>query len=134
VKLKVGLDIHGVCDENKEFFMEFTKMLVNAGHEVHLLTGPSKIKAEREAIKLGLSYTHFFSITDFYVNSGEYVVFDENGDPHMDEYLWDRAKADYCLREGIQLHLDDSDSYGYFFKTPYCRYYSKNKRKHYVKA
>jgi hypothetical protein len=131
--LKIGLDIHGVCDENRDFFAEFTKTLVKAGHEVHLLTGPTQEKTERLAIALGLSYTHFFSITDFYLEAGEKVEFDSKGDPFMDEYLWDKAKATYCLTNGIELHLDDSDAYGYFFKTPYARYYSKNKRKHYVK-
>lgn len=133
MKLRIGLDIHGVCNENQVFFVELTKTLVDAGHEVHLLTGPKQEKAEKEAKALGLSYTHFFSITDFYVECGEKVEFDAKGDPFMNEYLWDKAKATYCLTNDIHLHLDDSDAYGYFFKTPYARYYSKNKRAHYVK-
>ena len=62
------------------------------------------------------------------------MVWDANGHPFMNDYDWDKTKADYCLKHGIQLHIDDSDAYGYFFKTPYARFYSKNKRTHYVKA
>lgn len=132
VKLKIGLDIHGVCNENHEFFATLSQLLVENGHEVHLITGPPRFKSEEEAKNLGLSYTDFFSITDHYVALGVEVLFNANGDPFMDEYLWDKAKADYCLRKDIHLHLDDSDVYGYFFKTPYARYFS-NKRKYYPK-
>lgn len=133
MKLKLGLDIHGVCDENQEFFSTLSKLLVDNGHEVHLLTGPIRERSEKEAERLKISFTHFFSITDYYQQIGLPIVFDSKGDPFMDEWHWDKAKANYCLQEGIHLHIDDSDAYGYFFKTPYARYFSKNKRKHYVK-
>lgn len=134
MKLKLGLDIHGVCDENLEFFATLTRLLVDNGHEVHLLTGPQSFKSFPEAKKLGLSWTHLFSITDYHLEKGTPMTLDAGANPFMDEYLWDRTKADYCREHGIHLHLDDSDAYGYFFKTPYARYYSKNKRKHYTKS
>ena len=134
MQLKIGVDIHGVATDAREFFVELTKTLVDAGHQVHIITGPTLAVAEPEIDQLGLRYTHIFSITDYHVQNGTVVTFDERGYPFMDDYIWDRTKADYCLREGIHLHIDDSDAYNYFFKTPYARFYSKNKRKHYVKA
>lgn len=132
--MKIGIDIHGVADEQKEFFAELTHLLVKGGHEVHIITGPRISETlSRETIELGLAWTHLFSITDYHIQQGTKMEFDANGDPHMDSYLWDRTKADYCLREGIDLMFDDSDAYNYFFKTPYARYYSKNKRKHYTR-
>jgi len=101
---------------------------------VHILTGPPAEIARAEIAELGLHYTHLFSITDYHVGLGSAITFDGRGHPFMADYEWDRTKADYCLREGIQLHLDDSDAYNYFFKTPYARFYSKTKRTHYVKS
>ena len=37
--MKIGLDIHGVCDANPEFFAELTNLFIEAGHEIHILTG-----------------------------------------------------------------------------------------------
>lgn len=132
--LKIGVDIHGVATDAREFFVEFTKTMVSAGHEVHIITGPPAEIARREVEELGLSYTHLFSIVDHHVQSGTELTTDSRGHIFCEDYLWDKTKADYCLRHGIQLHLDDSDAYGYFFKTPYARFYSKTKRTHHVKA
>jgi hypothetical protein len=132
--LKIGVDIHGVAEDCAGFFREFTKTMVDAGHEVHILSGPPLDIIRSEVQALGLSYTHLFSISEHHKEAGTAMVWDAKGHPFMDDYVWDKTKADYCLREGIHLHLDDSDAYGYFFKTPYARFYSKNKREHYVKT
>jgi 8-oxo-dGTP diphosphatase len=42
----------------------------------------------------------------------------------MDNKVWNRAKAEYCKKNGIQLHIDDSDVYGKYFETPYARFES----------
>ena len=36
-KLKIGLDIHGICDANPEFFSELSRLFVNANHEIELV-------------------------------------------------------------------------------------------------
>jgi hypothetical protein len=133
MKLKFGVDIHGVATDATEFFKEFTKTMVEVGYEVHIITGPPVDVARAEVEQLGISYTHIFSIADYHKEIGTPMTWDSNGHPFMSDYEWDRTKADYCQREEIHLHLDDSDAYGYFFKTPYARFYSKDKRKHYVK-
>ena len=132
--MKLGLDIHGVADEGKKFFSELTSLLVANGHEVHVITGPRVTqKLVNELKDFGIVYTHLFSITDFHLEKGTKIEWDDKGNPHLDPYLWDRTKGDYCLQHQIDLHLDDSDSYAYFFKTPFARYLSKNKRVHYVR-
>jgi hypothetical protein len=135
VKLKIGLDVHGVCTDSAELFAALSKLFVDQGHEVHIITGPRVGPKLIEELKtLNITYTHIFSITDYHVEVGNDVKFDAKGNPFVEDYLWDRTKADYCLREGIHLHFDDSDAYNYFFKTPYARFYSKTKRTHYVKS
>jgi UDP:flavonoid glycosyltransferase YjiC (YdhE family) len=125
-KIKIGIDIHGVIDAHPEFFSTLTKLLVDNGHEVHIITG-SKITEEMEHLeKFGISYTHLFSITDHHANKGTAIKWDEKGEPHLDPYLWDKTKAEYCKEAGIDLHFDDSDTYNYFFKTPYARFFAKD--------
>lgn len=133
-KMKIGLDIHGVMDEVPELFAVLSKTLVEAGHEVHVITGPPDGPRIREELaRLGISFTHFFSIVDYHQSIGSEIITDAKGHHYVDDYLWDKTKGDYCLREKIDLHIDDSDSYSFFFKTPYCRFFSKNKRKYFKK-
>lgn len=125
-KIKIGIDIHGVIDVHPEFFSVLTKLLVDNGHEVHIITG-SRIKEEIKHLEnYNVSYTHLFSITDHHTNKGTVVTWDDKGEPHLDPYLWDKTKAEYCKEAGIDLHFDDSDTYNYFFKTPYARFFSKD--------
>jgi hypothetical protein len=125
-KLKIGFDIHGVVDTCPRLFNQLAWVLMEARHEVHIITGPSRIIAEKELARVGMPYTHIFSIVDHYQAKGMQIQYDKNERPWMDPYLWDRAKGEYCQRQGIDLHLDDSDIYGYFFTTPYARFFSKN--------
>lgn len=130
--MRIGIDVHGVIDEKPEFFSKLTKALIESGVEVHILTGPRDNQELRDCLKdHGIFYTKIFSITDHHEKLGTPIRYDEKRNPFIDEYTWDKTKAEYCLRENIDLHIDDSDSYGYFFKTPYARFFSKNKRKYY---
>ncbi|HEU5114982.1 MAG TPA: hypothetical protein VFT82_04430, partial [Candidatus Paceibacterota bacterium] len=125
-KIKIGLDLHGVVDARPDFFRELARSLVDNGHEVHVITGGTKEREMEKLKELDFPHTHFFSITDHHLGLGTPVEWDEKGNPHLDTYLWDKTKAEYCLENGIDLHIDDSDIYHYFFKTPYTRYYSKD--------
>ena len=131
--MKLGIDIHGVADEVPEFFAELSRILVQAGCEIHIITGPPDSPRLREELtRLNISFTHLFSIVDYHKSIGT-EMYEVKGNMYCSEYLWDKTKADYCMREKIDLHFDDSDAYLYFFKTPYARYYSKNKRKYFKK-
>lgn len=133
LSFKIGLDLHGVIDENPEFFSAFTKALSICSIEVHILTGPSAKDVEKQLSDYDIWYSKLFSIRDHHEVAGTAMTYDENGDPWMSDYDWDKTKAEYCAKEGIDLHIDDSDKYQYFFSTPYARYLSKNKRKYYRK-
>lgn len=126
MKLKLGFDVHGVLDSKPEFFAVFTALLVDNGHEVHVLTGAELAKEKARLDALGVKWTHFFSIADAHA---DLVTRDAEGNPWLDPYVWDKAKAAYCLEHGIHLHLDDSDIYSYFFKTPYARFFSKDSQR-----
>jgi hypothetical protein len=119
-KLKIGLDIHGICDANPEFFSELSRLFVNAGHDVHIITGRRVSDGALDEIKeLGLSYTHFFSISDYHVEKGTKVWEDDDGNPWLEGELWDRTKGDYCAKHQIDFHIDDTARYGDYFKTTF---------------
>ena len=115
--LKFGFDLHGVLDRKPEQFAVLTKTLVAAGHEVHVITGShwSEELEDQLKRKLNLTYTHFFSIADYHSKVGTPITY-RNGNPYLDDYLWNRTKGDYCKEQGIFLHLDDSGDYGRHFK------------------
>lgn len=121
--IKIGIDVHGVADSNPHLFSELSRILVENGHEVHILTGAEHTEELEHEIRhiLGLSFTHFFSTTSHHKKSGTEITYID-GNPYMDNKIWNRAKAEYCLTHDIQLHIDDSDVYGKYFKTPYAKF------------
>lgn len=50
---------------------------------------------------------------------GEPVKFTSPDNPWFDGIKWDKAKGEYCKRQDIMLHIDDSEVYGKYFETPY---------------
>jgi len=120
--MKIGLDIHGVIDKDPRTFAELARVLIAAGHEVHIITGQRWDVAERILKAHKVPYTHHFSILDHYRGHLAAKIWkDEHGNEWMDAEMWNRAKALYCAKHGIKLHIDDSDMYGKYFKTPYAQ-------------
>lgn len=146
--MKIALDIHGVIDENPEFFRRFMHAinLHGVNDEIHVLSGPPMEKIVEELKAFGIfqdtHYTQIFSVVDYHKSIGTNMRQDSDGSWHtvrmengiwvQDTYVWDRTKADYCLRNGIDMMIDDSEAYAYFFRTPYARFFSKNKRKQHI--
>jgi hypothetical protein len=119
--MKIGLDIHGVSDKLPEFFSEFSKIFVESGHEIHIMTG-SHIEKENIKEKLneiGISYTHLFSIADYHKEYGSNMWYDEKGNPWVSNEDWDKTKADYARRENLDLVIDDTKRYHKHFTTPF---------------
>ncbi|MBF0103572.1 MAG: nicotinate-nicotinamide nucleotide adenylyltransferase [Desulfobacterales bacterium] len=123
--IRIGIDIHGVADASSRFFSELTHLLVQTGHEVHILTGSEHTDALEQYLRedLGLAWTHLFSITTYQKQQGTPIRYIHDN-PFMDPDLWDKAKAEYCKNHEVQLHLDDSSVYGKWFQTPYAKFYS----------
>ncbi len=118
-KHKIGLDYHGVITYNPVFFSAFSKTLRKLGHEVYVISGGPLNVLQAELKKIGLPYDGIFTIVDYYKGKVSYLP---NGDFHMDDDLWNSAKAKYCREQGIDIQIDDSLVYGEYFTTPYCLY------------
>jgi hypothetical protein len=128
--MKLGLDIHGVID-TYPFLKVLSELLVQNGHEVHLITGAPygainngefcHAGVDSYILNLGyikgVHYTHFYSILDHHIANGSEVLCDQNG-CWLAPKIWDTAKALYCESVGIDFHIDDSASYATYFNTP----------------
>jgi hypothetical protein len=129
MKLKIGFDFHGVLDisaltdketDHPEVFRTLANDLIKAGYEIHIITGEENTPDFRNNLKyLGVNYTKIFSITSYHKRKGIAIKYDKNGEPWIDKDLWNRTKADYCRRNKIDLHIDDSAIYGKYFTTPF---------------
>lgn len=128
-KLKFGFDIHGVLDDCPDIFRAMTIALYEAGHEIHILTGShASDKIFKQLEDLGIKYHKFFSIADYHKENNTKMWYDGDKTPWIDKVDWDKTKGDYCRREGIHLHFDDTPSYETYFTTGFARVWTKNNR------
>jgi len=120
-KLRLAIDVHGVCDENPEFFSKMTQLFVENGHEVHVLTGRRISDGALDEINdLNIHYTHFMSIADYHTERGTKMWEDKDGNPWLDDKDWDRTKGDYCKDNNIDFCIDDTERYAEYFETPFA--------------
>jgi len=118
---KLGLDLHGVSDRATDFFSLITKLLVDNGHEVHLMTGSHKgERLDQQLEAAGVTYTHLFSISDFLYKSGNPVRYDENNNPWFSDEEWNEAKSIYAKQKKLDLSFDDTEVYGDYFEFPFA--------------
>ena len=120
---KLGLDIHGVIDTKPKLFVSLAKFVISHGDEVHIITG---VPFDHEAWDNLKSFndgeewwTHRFSITEYLKAEGHLGTQDKEGRWHFQDKLWDMAKGIYCVKNNIDLHIDDSEEYGKYFSTSY---------------
>jgi hypothetical protein len=121
--VKFGFDVHGVVDTHHEVYAAMTSALVDAGHEVHIVTGNQETpELVAELTGKGIRWTHWFSIVQYHLDRGDIEVRFEGGQPWMDKEIWNRTKAEYCEGIGLSLMIDDSPVYGSYFlgQTIYC--------------
>ena len=121
--MKVGIDIHGVAD-TYEWVAQLSEVLVESGHEVHIITGMKKDKGVLDELsRLNVKYTHYFSIVDYLTDNNVEISWDEKGFPWAPKEDWNMAKRSYCAEVGIDFILDDSPTYMDTFKdipTTFC--------------
>lgn len=119
-KLKIGIDLHGVSDAYPTFFSELTRLFIDAGHEITLMTGELVTPALYEQLeKCGISYTTLYSISQYHKDINTPMTFDEKGTPWIDQDLWVKAKGKYAEENGLDIVLDDTEEYGSHFSTPF---------------
>lgn len=114
--MKLGLDIHGVIDTHTDLFGPLSKIWVDNGNEVHIITGNMRTPAIEELLEYyDVHYTHFFSVSDYLIENGYDHKFEDTDNPWFEKDVWDCQKGAYAARVGIDVHYDDSDEYGKHF-------------------
>jgi len=112
--MKIGLDVHGVIDKYPTFVAQYTLNKINSGNEIHIITGQEREFVEPLVKSLGVPFTHFFSVVDYHKSIDTKMWQDDKKTWWMEPEAWLRTKGDYCKREGIEIHFDDSMEYGEF--------------------
>lgn len=125
-RLKIGLDYHGVINDNPGYFSAFCAEIRTRGHRLYILTGGPADKVKGRLAAAGIAYDELFTIVDYYVALGHFHYMPD-GSIYIDDKLWNRAKADFCRKHQIDVQIDDSLVYGEYFSTPYCLYNRGNK-------
>lgn len=123
-RIKIGLDFHGVINANPEFFSNFTHLAVDEGDEIHVITGGPAHIIKKLLDEWNIAYTTIFAILDFYEVLDKVQYF-ADGEFHVDDKLWNSAKANYCKEHCINIHIDDSSIFKQWFSTPYCLFDEK---------
>jgi hypothetical protein len=129
---KLGLDVHGVIDSIPESFKFLSDAIVKSGGEVHIITGGSWTKELKEELNsYGIVWTHHFSVYDYLIEkntptTGEYEFPDGTIQKKFVDGYWDKVKAEYCKKNQISLHLDDTLIYNEHFETPFARVWTHN--------
>ena len=130
---KLGLDLHGVVDSIPDFFSFLSNAIVKSGGEVHIITGGSwdMDNLEEDLKKLDIKWTHHFSVYDHLLEMGTPIVGeiqfpDGRIQKRFEDGHWDRGKAEYCKKNNISLHIDDTTIYNEFFETPFARLWTHN--------
>jgi len=127
--MNIGLDIHGVISINPSFYSQFSRIAVDQGHEIHILTGSLLTKSLLEELKsYDVTWNHLFSISEYHKTLGTSITYTAPNNPWMDAEEWNKTKAEYCLRNGIDFHIDDTEHYGEYFETFFALYDHKNLR------
>ena len=126
MSFKIGIDYHGVITDNPAFFKEFNTLALQKGIGIYILSGGRKAEINAYLSEHQIPYSEIFSILDFY-DAQNKVTFLADGSFKVDDELWNKAKAQFCLEQGIAFHIDDSPLYGETFETPFCLYNNRTR-------
>lgn len=128
--MKIGIDLHGVIDNDPMLFKKLLTILCLQDREVYIVSGPPKEEILAELNALGfeeeLHYKEIHSIVDFLKESGVEMWQDERGRWWSNNEDWLSSKAKICDGLSLEYMLDDKEMYRPAFdniKTKFILYY-----------
>lgn len=124
--IKISIDYHGVLTENPLFFKKFNTMAIGCGYEIYIVSGGHQKDIEEFVDTHQIPYTRIWSVVDHFERL-KLVQYYPDGSFYVSDKLWNKAKAEYCLKNQISCHIDDSWLYGKYFDTPFCLYNGRKK-------
>ena len=132
--MKFSFDIHGCIDALPEMFSFLSKAIVNSGGEIHVITGSSwSEELEKKLTDFGIVWTHHFSVYDYLIEKnveivGEIEFPDGTIQKNFKDGEWDLVKSEYCFKNNICLHIDDTLAYNDSFNTAFARLWTHNNK------
>ena len=109
-KYKIGIDFHGVITASPAFFRDFTALAFDRDYEVFVISGGPYLVVKNFLDSWKIRYNNIFSLIDHFASRGQVKYF-PNGNFKVPDELWDKAKAEYCLQNGIDIQIDDTPGY-----------------------
>ncbi len=125
-RIRIGIDYHGVITADPSFFRDFSRLALEHGCEVYVLSGGAKKDIQAYLERQGIPYSFIWSMLDYFAGKNM-VTYLADGSFKVDDKAWNVAKANYCVAHKIDFHIDDSVLYGKAFLTPFCLYNFQNK-------
>lgn len=120
----IGVDLHGVIDDDPKWFNELLEGFMESGDTVYItvyiISGPPEEDIRNELKKCALyQATHFskiYSVVDHLREKGVEMWQDDRGRwwTHDDE--WWKAKAEICEKHGVGIMIDDKKEWAPHFK------------------
>ena len=126
--MKIGFDIHGVIDTNPKYFSGLIKRYRDQGHKVHIITGTPCLEMAPKLREWDIRFDGYFSIAEWCLSHSSTVTVREDGQVFDEDEVWNNAKANYCDREGIHIHVDDSEVYRDTFEDVRTKFFLYDKR------
>lgn len=126
---KISFDFHGVINQRPQLIKSLATLALKHKCAVYIVSGGPCDYIKNYLQQQQIPYTKIWCIYDFYEKK-DLVKFLPNGEFHIDDELWDKAKGDYCRRNKISLHIDDSTVYGKYFTTPYAHFDARHNIMH----
>ena len=116
--MRIAFDVHGTIDKDPEVFKPMMKALLEADHEICIVSGPPKDQIFKELAKLEyIEDVHFrrvYSVVDFIKEYSDVeMTQDEKGYWWCEDYYWWRSKAEICGFYNINVIYDNEIKYSY---------------------
>lgn len=125
--IRLGLDLHGVVDDDPEFFCDLAETMRNMGHEIYIITGREindSLHNELEECGMTKLCNGILSVTTYQKSLGTPISYldGRKSQPLMDPAIWNPTKAMLCASMGIHIMIDDSTLYEPFFRDIKAQY------------
>lgn len=120
--MRIGIDFHGVLDDETEGWVTFCWLAKESEHEVYLISGPSVDGITRRLESIGVDpemFTGIYSVVDHLKAKGSPMWEKPVGSGHWwaDDKAWWSAKGEIAEMLSLDLMIDDSAQYGEFMPT-----------------
>lgn len=120
--LTISFDLHGTLDASPPLREKCAQLRAVQDNLVFIISGPPRQQIKNELADLGMyedvHYDNIISVADWVRNRYPDLVWqDERGRWYAPDEIWWAAKAVICETWLVDLHIDNEERYGKYFKS-----------------